>query len=105
MKLRREHKMNKNKLLILALLVVTLLLTACTTSIAQVQNDDYLGETISVKGEVTGSISLGELSGYTLSDGEFDVFVASNDIPANGETVRAKGTVKSFLGSNYIDAK
>ena len=93
------------KLLIISLLIVTLLLAACTTSIAQVQNDDNLGETITVKGEVKGSIKLGQLSGYTLTDGEFDVFVASSEIPEDGDTVRVKGTVKQFLGSNYIEAE
>jgi hypothetical protein len=97
--------MKHTKVLLIGLLILTLLLAACTTSIAQVQNDNNLGETITVKGEVIGSISLGELSGYTLTDGEFDVFIASQSIPADGETVRVKGTVKQFLGRNYIEAE
>ncbi len=94
---------------IIILLACLVLLTGCTTSIEDIKEnpDEFMGETVTVRGEVSNVIKIGKLSGFTLTDIEGDkISVSSEELPKEGDTVSVKGVVmKEVLVGNYIHAK
>jgi hypothetical protein len=85
------------------LIVVLLFIAGCAKPIADVKSDDYLDKSVTVKGTVEAPVKIGKLSGYTLVDKEGDkIPVASERLPAEGDEVTVKGTVKKgVLGIGY----
>lgn len=95
----------KIKIFFLLLIVMLLLLTGCTKSISKITaNDDYVDKTVIVKGTAEGVTKIGDLSGYILLDANNDnIVVVSERLPANGDTVRAKGVLKKgVFGLGYF---
>ena len=90
---------------LLVLFTVLVLLSGCSQSIEEVKQDKYVGEIVSVSGTVEGSIKIGDLSAYTLTDSNGDsIGVASDALPAEGDQVTAKGTLmKAPILGYYID--
>jgi len=99
----------KKRLLLVLLAVLLLTVTACSKSVSEItENDDYVDKTVSVKGTAEGVTKIGDLSGYTLVDANGDkIIVASERLPADGDKVTAKGTLKKGLFGLgfYIDTK
>jgi hypothetical protein len=80
---------------ILALLLATVLLTACSQRVADITNEETLGTEVSVRGTVVDTVKLGDLSGYTLIDGDGDrIAVASEELPTEGSRTRVTGTLR-----------
>jgi hypothetical protein len=95
----------KKILFTMILLFSLLFIAGCSQTVEEVKKDENVGKVVSVKGEVKNTIKLGDLSGYTLVDENGDeIGVVSNSLPAEGETITAKGTlVKAPLLGYYID--
>lgn len=96
--------MRKN---IFVLIILLIILLGCTKTVDEITSDDsYLNKKVSVKGEVNSPLKIGPLSGYTLVDKNGDkIIVGSERLPAEGDTVTAKGILKKGpLGIGfYID--
>lgn len=95
------------KTIIITIIIATLLLAGCAKPISEVKSDEYVGETVTVKGVVSSTTKIGDISGYALTDKEGEsIIVASERLPAEGDRVRVKGEVKEgLLGIGYyIDA-
>ena len=89
------------------LVFAALLLTACVSnSIADIKNQDTVGERVAVRGTVESSIKIGDLSAYTLKDASGDTIAVSSDtLPADGTTVTARGVlIRDTLFGYYIKA-
>ncbi|MDD5172467.1 MAG: hypothetical protein PHF60_05540 [Candidatus ainarchaeum sp.] len=68
--------------------------------------EKYLGEKVTVSGIARDSFKLGELSGFTLEDGNSSIFVSSDMLPAEDKNVTVSGTVmKEVIVGYYILAK
>ncbi len=82
------------------------LFAGCPQIIEEIKTEDNIGKTISVKREVTGAMKILTLSGYSIQDENGDtIAVFSEDLPTEGETVTAKGTlIKKPLFGYYIDS-
>lgn len=92
----------KFKISIIAL-VGLLLLTGCAQSIDSVKNQDNIGKKVSVKGDVTETIKIGGLSGYIVEDETGSISVSSEELPAEGDTVRVSGTlIRDTIFGYYI---
>ncbi|MFP4523583.1 MAG: hypothetical protein ACLFNM_03500 [Candidatus Woesearchaeota archaeon] len=91
------------KKLFLGLLVIglTIFLTACSTSIQSVQTQENINHDVVVKGTVQNVLKIGSFSGYTLADDSGSIFVASKSVPAEGETVKVKGTLQENILVGY----
>jgi len=94
-----------NILIIFVLVLLTISLTACATTIKEIKNDSNVGKTVIVKGTVGSSIKLGSLSGYTLEDDSDSIFVSTNDLPEEGITKIVKGTLEKNILGYYINKK
>ncbi len=95
----------KNKLvLVIVLIGLIFVATACMAkSIADVKNPDLVGKKVSVRGEVTATIKLGSISGYTLKDETGTISVSSESLPKEGDTMTVSGTlVKDIILGYYI---
>lgn len=92
-----------DKKLFLGLLIVglALFLTACTTSIQDVQTSENVNHEVVIKGIVENTLKLGSFSGYTLTDNSGSIFVASEAIPAEGDNVKVKGTLQENILIGY----
>ena len=105
-----EYSMVKN-MRIIYLLAISLLLFGCVEEITPLKelNDnpgDYLGNEITVKGTVKDSLKLGQLSGYTITDGNVSVKVSSQSLPAEGKEVTVTGTwTRDTIFGYYLLAK
>lgn len=94
----------KNTLGIIAVAVLSLiLLSGCAQSIGDVKNETYIGQEVTVKGTVTNTLKIGDLSGYTIigDDGE-EITVSSQSLPAEGEEVRVTGTLEQRPLIGYV---
>jgi hypothetical protein len=93
----------------LALLVGTVLLTACPsqTNIAKINADPdrYRGKEIGIAGRVTNSYGTMGAGAYEIDDGTGRIWVATKrGVPSRGSQVGAKGYVHngfSFNGRNF----
>lgn len=95
----------KKTLIFIMLVLAVLTLSGCSTqTIQEIKNQEHVGKTVAVRGEVTATIKLGPISGYTLTDSNKDTIgVATNDLPKEGSTVTAKGVLmKDTLLGYYI---
>jgi uncharacterized protein YdeI (BOF family) len=94
----------KKALLVILLIGLIISMTACSVkSIADVKNSDLVGKKVTVRGEVTATIKLGSLSGYTLKDETGTISVSSESLPKEGETITVSGIlVKDMLLGYYI---
>lgn len=95
----------KKILLVVLLIGLLVSMTACTKPIADVKNPDLVGKKVTVKGEVTATIKLGSISGYTLKDETGTISVSSESLPKEGDTVTVSGVlVKDLILGYYIKA-
>lgn len=107
-KLKRNEKIAIISIAIIVLLGIIVFSNSTKTVDEITSNDDYIGENVRIKGTVTSSLKLGELSGYTIEDKNSDqIFVSSNSLPKEGSRKTASGTLKKLpLGIGYyIDEK
>ena len=91
------------KVILLALL---LLASGCTAmkSISEIKNDEFIGESVSIRGTVMNRLVIGDFSGYTIKDASNDtIFVYSGSLPKEGDLVTVKGNVtKNILIGYYL---
>ncbi len=74
-----------------------------TSRIIDIKNEANIGQTVAVKGTVQTTVKIGELSGYTLSDGTETIAVSSQQLPQEGETITVRGTlIKDTILGYYI---
>ena len=94
----------KRNILLTILLLLTLSFGACSLvvkDILEIKSDEYIDEEVTIKGEVTSSVKLGAVSGFTLEDETGSIAVASDAIPAEGEIITVKGILKQNLLLGY----
>ncbi|MDD2679115.1 MAG: hypothetical protein PHT91_02640 [Candidatus Nanoarchaeia archaeon] len=88
------------------LLLSVVLFSGCVAvqSINDIKTDELIGETVSVRGVVAERIILGEISGFVIKDSYNDtIFISSESLPAEGETVTVTGILdKKLLIGYYI---
>jgi len=95
---------NSNKFLFLVLMATLLVFTGCVDKISEIKSEDFVDETVTVKGTVENTIKLGALSGYTIKDADGEsIFVSSEELPKEGDTKRVSGTLKNNLLGYYIE--
>ncbi|MDD3174992.1 MAG: hypothetical protein PHU51_00785 [Candidatus Nanoarchaeia archaeon] len=95
--------MNK-KYLLGTLLFLALFLTGCgIDKISDIKSAEYVDQTVTVKGTVENTIKLGELSGFSLSDGEDMIFISSTNLPSEGSTQKVKGILRKNLLGYYVE--
>ncbi len=78
------------------LIAILLLLFGCIGEITPLKelNDnpgDYLGKEVIIRGAVKDSLKLGQLSGYTLTDGNVSIKVSSKSLPEEGKEITVTG--------------
>lgn len=84
-----------------------ILITGCSQSIEQIKSEDYVGEEVTVKGEVKKSLKIGDVSGFRLEDDKNNsIKVGSEKLPQEGNTVTVTGVLMddSLMGY-YIQAE
>ncbi|MFP4424584.1 MAG: hypothetical protein ACLFP2_05150 [Candidatus Woesearchaeota archaeon] len=88
------------KLLLLAFLLTIL---GCTyQTIDEIKDKDNIGENVAVRGEVLHSVKIGDMSGYVIKDKNNDTIeVTSDDLPDEGETIVARGTLERNMIFGY----
>jgi len=93
------------KIIMIMAFVLLVFFAGCSQSIKDVKTDENIGKVVSVRGTVENTVKIGDLSGYTLRDDSGDTIgVASKALPAEGDTVTAKGELaKAPLLGYYID--
>ena len=93
------------KIITILLICFTILITGCSQTIEEIKTTENIGKTVSVKGEVLGSVKILTLSGYTIQDENGDsIAVFSENLPGNGDRVTAKGKlVKKPIIGYYIE--
>ncbi|MFH1394118.1 MAG: hypothetical protein ABII71_01740 [Candidatus Micrarchaeota archaeon] len=65
--------------------------------------DIYLGEKVVLKGNVTKSVKLGKISGFTLVNKDGSIPVSSQLLPPDWREVIIKGTLmKEMLAGYYV---
>ncbi len=75
-----------------------LLLFGClaqTTALGDIKSnpEKYLGQQVTVAGNITESVKIGQLSGFRITDGNATMGVRSDTLPPVGTYVTVKGTV------------
>lgn len=87
------------------LLLILLLVVACTQTVAEVKSEKYVSKEVTVKGVADNTIKIGSVSGYTLTDKYGDsIIISSKSLPEDGKTVTAKGVLeKNNLLGYYIN--
>lgn len=98
---------SKKIIVLISLLLVSLLLVGCFAKpVAEIKDDKFVGKQVKVKGEVSNTIKLGSISGFTLIDDAGDrISVSTSSLPAEGVRVTVTGTLnKDKLFGYYIDA-
>lgn len=69
-------------------------------------SDSWIGEEVRLKGTVSNTIKIGQLSGFTLNQDNSKINVQSDTLPEEGSEVIVKGVVmKDSLFGPYILAK
>ena len=82
------------KLLIFSVMLCLLVLAGCSQSISEVKSEEYIGKQVSVRGTVESTLKIGTLSGYVIRDEEGNtISVSSDNLPEEGKTKTAKGTL------------
>lgn len=96
---------SKMAVVFLALLVGTVLLTACPsqTNIAKINADPdhYRGKEIGIAGTVTDSYGAAGIGAYEIDDGTGKLWVATKrGVPSRGSRIGAKGYLRSGISFN-----
>ncbi len=101
--------MNKQKIstfLFIFLLFSLLFISGCSKSVSQVleNKEEYLGEKISVYGNVENSIKIFGFSGYTLKDDKTNetLFIKTNSLKEENKKVEVTGVLMKELGIYYL---
>ncbi|MFP4403382.1 MAG: hypothetical protein ACLFPJ_03465 [Candidatus Woesearchaeota archaeon] len=82
------------KIYFIIFLFLFVLLAGCATqNIEDIKSEEYIGERVSVRGIVEGSVDIGDFSGYLIVDDDEKIGVVSDDIPDEGEEVLVRGTL------------
>lgn len=86
--------------LVVGVMFLSLLLSGCerfsTTAIGSILKNPraFQGRTVTVAGEVTGSLNLIVISGYRVRDGSGEITVVTDGaVPKTGDSVRVSGQV------------
>ncbi|NYZ77318.1 hypothetical protein H0O02_03305 [Candidatus Micrarchaeota archaeon] len=93
------------------LLAISLLFFGCLqqlTTITELNGEPatYIGKEINVKGTVENTVKLGELSGYTLTEGNESIRVSSKALPEEGKEITVSGTwMRDTIFGYYLLAK
>jgi uncharacterized protein YdeI (BOF family) len=88
---------------IIVIAAVFLIPSLSAQKVANVKTEENIGKTVSVKGEVKNVIKIGELSAYTLEDETGTIGVSTEDLPQEGDTVTARGTlIRDTIFGYYI---
>jgi uncharacterized membrane protein YdfJ with MMPL/SSD domain len=98
--------MNYSILVVLGI-VALVVFSGCifATSIKDVKLDSYVGKEVTVAGTASGTVKIGDLSGYTVNDGTDSIAVSSLNLPKDGDTVRVTGTLRKIpIFGYYIEA-
>lgn len=100
--------MRKTLTILLAITMLASLsaLAGCSAKISDIRSntDDYLGKQITISGTVKNTLKIGQLSGFTLVQGEDSIPVASDELPKEGDKVTVKGTINTGLLGLYFQA-
>jgi hypothetical protein len=93
------------KIITIILICFTIFFAGCSQTIEEIKTTENVGKTVSVKGEVLGSVKILTLSGYTIEDENGDsIAVFSEELPETGDKITAKGTlVKKPIIGYYIE--
>ncbi len=82
---------------LLALFGIVLLMGCLvqTTPLGDIKSDPakYVGQEVTVAGNITESVKIGQLSGFRITDGNATIGVRSETLPPVGTEVTVKGTV------------
>lgn len=101
--MKNKHVISIGFVLVIVVIAVVLYMTLVTQSISDVKTEENIGETVRVRGEVTTVVKLGQLSGYLLKDDTDTIAISSSALPAEGTTVRVKGTlIRDTIFGYYI---
>lgn len=99
----------KSNLLVIGIIVLVAIIAVIAypllsaQKIEDVKTEENIGKTVSVRGEVKNVIKIGELSAYTLEDETGTIAVSTDDLPEEGETVTARGTlIRDTIFGYYI---
>lgn len=94
--------------IVIAIVIVALflLIGGGVKTVAEIKNDDYIGDSVKVSGKVDSSVKLGTLSGYTLRDKNEDrIFISTSTLPKEGSSVTVKGILRKNILGYYIEAE
>jgi len=93
------------KIIMTMMLILLVFFAGCAQSIKDVKTEENIGKVVAVRGTVENTVKIGDLSGYTLRDENGDTIgVVSKALPAEGDTVTAKGElVKAPILGYYIN--
>lgn len=96
---------NKKTIGLILIILLVIFMTACTSSISDIKNEDKIGKKVFISGTVEGSLKLGDISGYTLRDDSDSIFISSNNLPEKGTKKTIRGTLEKNLLGFYINTK
>jgi hypothetical protein len=84
-----------------------LLMVGCTgiQTISEVKDEDNINLQVTIRGNVSSSVKLGELSGYTITDDTGSIFVSSDSLPAEGSIIIVTGELERTILGYYIETK
>ena len=67
---------------------------------------DFIGNKVTVSGTVEDTVRIGQISGYTLTDGTYSIKVSSQSLPADGKKITVTGTwMKDTIFGYYLLAE
>ena len=87
--------------LILVIIIIVVALTGSSQKVADIKNDEHLGQEVKVSGTVTNVVKFGNLSGYELMDKDGSkISVGAKKLPMEGDKITAKGKLlkEIFIG-------
>ena len=88
------------------LALALILLLGCSQRIADIKDEDHIGETVMVRGTAENTIKIGSLSGFSLQQGNESIRVSSETLPEEGDTVSVRGVlIRDTLFGYYIKAE
>lgn len=83
------------KIVITLVLLLSLLISGCVPqNIEDIKSEENVGESVTVRGTVSNSVKIGDLSGYMITDDEDNsIAISSESIPEEGDAVTITGTL------------
>jgi len=108
-----KNKSNLSKTVLFIVVLVVIIAAVCLIislfsydSVADIKSEDYVGETVKVRGEVKTVVKIGSLSGFTLEDSSGSIPVSSDDLPKEGDKITVKGVlIRDTLFGYYIKSE